>query len=237
MRRTRLLASALALLAALAGTYMLHRSRTFQLFGEIQSRVEPITGPAVALTFDDGPTAGADPLLDYLRANRVPATFFLTGSGTAEHPEVARRLVADGHELGNHTYSHRPMILRSPSFIRSEVERTDSLIRAAGHAGPIFFRPPYCKKLVGLPLYLRDTGRLTITFDVEPESDPDVASDADRIVEHVLARARPGSIILLHPWYRANEPTRRAVPRIVEGLRARGFELLTVRELRERAGE
>lgn len=231
-RRTA--AAALILVAIVAVLYPIHRSRTFQLFGQIVPRVET-RDSVVALTFDDGPTASqADEMLRYLRANGVKATFYVTGAGVAEHPAVARLLVADGHELGNHSYSHRAMILRSPAFIRAEVERTDSAIRSAGFRGPITFRPPYTKKLFGLPLYLARTGRVTVTCDVEPESYPEVDGDAERITAHVLERARPGSIILLHPWYRSREASRRAVPAIAEGLRARGYELVTVSELRAR---
>lgn len=235
LRRTA--AAALVLVALLAIVYPLHRSRTFQLFGEIVPRVET-RDSVVALTFDDGPTASrADEVLDYLRANRVRATFYVTGREVAEQPAVARRLVADGHELGNHTYSHRAMILRSPGFIRAEVERTDSAIRSAGFRAPITFRPPYTKKLFGLPLYLARNERVTVTWDVEPESYPEVDGDAERIAKHVLEQVRPGSIILLHPWYRSREASRRAVPAIVEGLRARGYDLVTITELRARARE
>jgi peptidoglycan/xylan/chitin deacetylase (PgdA/CDA1 family) len=100
-----------------------------------------------------------------------------------------------------------------------------------GFRGPITFRPPYSKKLFGLPLYLARTGRVTVTCDVEPESYPEVDGEAKRIAEHVLERVRPGSIILLHPWYRSREASRRAVPAIVEGLRARGYQLVTVSAL------
>ncbi|HLM68405.1 MAG TPA: polysaccharide deacetylase family protein, partial [Longimicrobium sp.] len=193
----RAAAAALTIAAIVVVLYPLHRSRTFQFFGQIVPRVET-RDSVVALTFDDGPTASqADEMLSYLRANRVRATFYVTGSGVAEQPVVARRLVADGHELGNHTYSHRAMILRSPGFIRAEVERTDSAIRGVGFRGPITFRPPYTKKLFGLPLYLARTGRVTVTCDVEPESYPEVDGDAERITRHVLEQARPGSIILL----------------------------------------
>jgi peptidoglycan/xylan/chitin deacetylase (PgdA/CDA1 family) len=234
LRRTA--AAALILAAIVAILYPLHRSRTFQLFGQIVPRVET-RDSVVALTFDDGPTASqAEELLGYLRTNRVKATFYVTGSGVAEQPAVARRLVADGHELGNHTYSHRAMVMRSPGFIRAEVERTDSAIRSVGYRGAITFRPPYTKKLFGLPLYLARTGRVTVTCDIEPESYPAVDGDAERITNHVLERVRPGSIILLHPWYGSREASRRAVPAIVEGLRARGYRLVTVSELR-RAGD
>ena len=236
MRRLLTLAAAALVLAALNGVYSLHRSRTFQLFGEILPRVEA-DSPVVALTFDDGPTARADSVLDYLRDHKVPATFYVTGEGLAAHPEVARRLVADGHELGNHTYHHRVMIFRSQAYIRHEIERTDALIRRAGYRGVITFRPPYTKKLMGLPYFLERTGRLTVTFDVEPESDAEVARDAYRIFANVTETSRNGSIILLHPWYRTGQPTRIAIPDIVEAMRARGYRFVTVAELQKHAAK
>jgi peptidoglycan/xylan/chitin deacetylase (PgdA/CDA1 family) len=135
-----------------------------------------------------------------------------------------------GHELGNHTYSHERMVLRSPSFIRTEVERTDALIREAGHAGPILFRPPFGWKLVGLPWYLARTGRTTVTWDVDADAPP-AGRDAERIVAECLPRVRPGSIVLMHPWFEGREPSRRALPVLIDRLRADGYRLVTVREL------
>ncbi|HLM68707.1 MAG TPA: polysaccharide deacetylase family protein, partial [Longimicrobium sp.] len=184
-----------------------------------------------------GPTpAGADAILPLLDSLGVRATFFVNGNSLAERPDVARRFVAAGHELGNHTWSHPRMLLKSQPAIRREVERTDSVIRAVGHAGPIHFRPPYGKKLVGLPWYLHRTGRTTVTWDVEPESFPEVDGNAERIAAHVLERARPGSIILLHVMFPSRAESRRAVPAIVAGLRARGYRFVTVSELMKTVG-
>ena len=220
-----------AALALLVGLRQLARSRTFQLFGEIVPRVET-QERRVALTFDDGPVpAVADSILGVLAARGVRATFFVTGAETARSTEAAQRLVAAGHELGNHTYDHKRMVLRSPSFIRSEIERTDSLIRAAGHQGPIYFRPPNSYKLVGLPWYLSRTGRTTVTWDVEPDSYADVAATPEGIVRHSLDRVRPGSIILLHVWYRSRGTSLAAVGPLVDSLTARGYQVGPVREL------
>jgi peptidoglycan/xylan/chitin deacetylase (PgdA/CDA1 family) len=206
------------------------KSRTSQLFGEIVPRVET-SASVVALTFDDGPTQYTEEILALLREEGVRATFFVTGQEVEQNTLDARRIVAEGHELGNHSYSHQHMIYRSRSFIRQEIERTDELIRAAGYEGDIHVRAPYCKKLALLPYYLSVTGRKSITFDVEPESYPEVAGDADAIVAHVLGRARPGSIILLHVMYEGRVESRRAVPGIVRGLRDRGYSFVTVSEL------
>jgi peptidoglycan/xylan/chitin deacetylase (PgdA/CDA1 family) len=233
VRRRLLIAAAVlaAVLAAAAGLRQLARSRTVQLFGTLVPRVDT-RDSVVALTFDDGPEAArADSVLALLADRGVRSTFFVMGSELEAAPAVARALVAAGHELGNHSYSHRHMVLRSPAFVRREVERTDTLIRAAGARGPIHFRPPYGYKLAVLPYYLWRTDRTTVTWDIEPESYGDVAGSADRIVAHVLARVRPGSIVLLHPWHRARGPTREALPALIDGLRARGYRFVTVSEL------
>jgi len=230
VRRRLVIGVAGALLLA-AGLRILARSRSYQLFSRPVSRVET-SDSVVALTFDDGPTeARADSLLRLLRSRGVRATFFLIGGDIRTSPGAARALAADGHELGNHTYTHNHMVFKTPATYRSEVARTDSLLRAAGARDPIFFRPPYGYKLIGLPSLLWRTGRTTVTWDIEPESYPDVARSADRIVRHVLDRVRPGSIILLHPWYASGAPTRAALPTLIDSLRARGYIIATVGEL------
>lgn len=232
-RAFRLLLATLALLLlAAAGLWRLSGARSFQLAGELLWRAE-VGEKLVALTFDDGPVPEATrALLDLLADRGVRATFFLIGQELATRPQLGRELVAAGHELGNHSWSHRRMLLRSPGFIATEIEQTDALIRAAGQLGPIHFRPPYGKRLLLLPLYLARHGRLTVMWDVEPESDPAVDGDTEAIVAHVLERVRPGSIVLLHPMYRSRGASLRAVPGIVDGLQARGYRFVTVTELR-----
>lgn len=224
----RLLVAVLVVVGVLSGTWHLIKARTIQVFGRLVARVETAQ-PLIALTFDDGPR-GHDVVLDVLGAERVPATFFVCGAGMAQPAQMAlaRRMVAEGHELGNHSFSHQRMVLKSPAWIAEEVESTDRLIRQAGHTGPIHFRPPYGKKFLGLPYYLSQTGRTTIMWDVEPESYPHITHQPTRIVEHVLAETRPGSIILLHGAYPA---TQRAVAPLVAALKAKGFKFVRVSEL------
>jgi peptidoglycan-N-acetylglucosamine deacetylase len=229
LRRAAILL-ALLLLAGY-GTWQLSRARTFQLFGEIVARVET-DRRVVALTFDDGPrTDSVDEILAPLAKHGVKATFFVCGAELEKHGEAAKKLVAAGHELGNHSWSHQRMVFKSPSFIRSEFERTDALIRAAGHRGPIHVRAPYCKKLVALPWYFAEHDRIHVTFDVEPESDPELDADVNLLIAQVISEAEPGSIILLHPWYRGRERSRAAIDLIVTGLKEKGLELVTVNEL------
>ena len=223
--------AAIAVLASALGLRALARSRTYQLFGRPISRVV-ISDSVVALTFDDGPTdARVDSVLRILESRNVRATFFLIGGAIASAPGAAHAIAAGGHELGNHTYTHRHMIFKTVGTYRGEIARTDSLLRAAGARDPIFFRPPYGYKLIGLPYMLWRTRHTTVTWDIEPESYPQVARSADRIVRHVLDRVHPGSIILLHPWYSSGAPTRAALPVLIDSLRARGYRTATVGEL------
>ena len=235
MRQKRHVAVVLGVFAAVAllvvSTSMLANSRTFQLFGEVVPRVDT-SERVVALTFDDGPTPeAAEEVLSILRERSVKATFFVVGEALKQHAEWGRRMAQEGHELGNHTYSHKRMVFKTPSFIREEVESTDLLIRATGYQGPVYFRPPYGKKLALLPYYLSRTDRKNIMWDVAPESDPDVARDADKLIAHVLSEVRPGSIILLHVMYKSGAPSLRALPGIIDGLRRQGYEFRTISEL------
>ena len=219
------------LIVILAGLRALARSRTVQLFSAPVARVAT-SDSVVALTFDDGPTdALADSLIGVLRSRRVRATFFVIGAEVAAAPAAARALVANGHELGNHSYTHRRMILRRPRALRNEIERTDSLLRDAGMHGPIYFRPPYSYKLISLPYVLWRMQRTTVTWDIEPESYPEVAATSEGIVRHVLERVRPGSIILLHPWYPSRATSLAALPALIDSLEARGYRISTVGNL------
>ncbi len=232
-RRTITIATALTigLLLCAFGLYKVRRSRTYQSFGEIVPRVDT-DAKAVALTFDDGPTpAATDEVLGVLARYNVKASFFLVGNEIERHPDEAVRISQAGHEIGNHTYSHQSMIMKPMSFYKEEIERTDVLIRKMGYQGPIYFRAPGCLKLLGLPYYLQETHRKHITFDVEPDSFGEIARNSDRIVQYVLANTRPGSIILLHVMYASRRPSMNAVPGIIEGLRAKGYEFRTVSEL------
>jgi peptidoglycan/xylan/chitin deacetylase (PgdA/CDA1 family) len=225
-----------AMLLVTASVWRFSKSRRVQLFGGMVTRVET-TEPVVALTFDDGPVAGyTEEILALLAVRDVHATFFVTGAELAANPTLGQRIAAAGHELGNHTYSHRQMIGVGYDVVRDEIERTDALIRATGYEGAIHFRPPYGKRFIVLPYYLYANDRRTIYWDVEPESYGEIAKSSDLIQAHVLEKVRPGSIILLHGMGAGREATRQAVPGIIEGLLARGYRLVTVSALLDDEG-
>jgi peptidoglycan-N-acetylglucosamine deacetylase len=218
-------------LAMMYGAYRWTNARTFQAFGAIIARVDT-NEPLVALSFDDGPdrnTVGR--LLPMLATHHARATFFVEGRVLEHEPALGRELWSAGHELGNHTYSHERMVLKSQRFIASEIERTDAAIRAAGQLGTIHFRPPFGKKLLGLPWYLAQRQRTTIMWDVEPDSDASIARSPAQIAEHVATRARPGSIILLHVMQPNRLASLQAVPTILSNLSARGYRFVSVSEL------
>lgn len=152
-----------------AAAYKTSRATSWQVFGTLVDRVE-ISERVAALTFDDGPTdADLEPVLTMVAEKNVKGTFFLVGSEIAKHPDAAAALVRAGHQVGNHSWSHRRMIGLSQRTIADEVERTDAALRAAGATGAVDFRPPYGKKLLGLPWYLSRHDRTTITWDVAVE--------------------------------------------------------------------
>lgn len=234
MSRGRRLFLAAALLAAVAvglayAAYQVSRARCFALAAPAVCRVAT-TEPVVALTFDDGPTpAGLDALLPELERRGVRATFFLVGAEAAERPDLVRRLVASGHEVGNHSWSHVRMIGRGRGFYDAEIHRTNQALRAAG-AEPVLFRPPDGKKLLGLPLALRRHDLKMIMWTVEDPATRDPAAFAQAVTSQV----RGGDIILLHPMY-ADPTARRALPMILGGLAAKGLRPVTVSELLAKA--
>lgn len=230
MKRGWLLVAGMVVLAGTAvGVYRLSKSRTFQIFGGLTSRVET-DKKLVALTFDDAPTPATPEVLALLAAQGVKATFYCIGSAMERDPAGAARIAAAGHELGNHTYSHRRMVFKTPQTIALEVERTTALIHAAGYKGPVTFRPPYGKKLVGLPYYLRSRGLPTVTWDLEP--DTFYPGDAAGIEAYTVSGARPGSIILMHALCGAAcAADRAALPGIIASLKSAGYTFVTVTAL------
>lgn len=222
---------AVAVAVAGVGLYELTKSRSFQLAGHLVRRVET-EERVVALTFDDGPTPEyTDRVLQELETHDAVATFYLVGTAAEEHPELVSAIVDAGHEVGNHSYSHPRMYFVTQTVVRQEIERTDELLRAAGYSGPITFRPPGCKRLLTTPLYLASTDRTTVTWDLEPDSLPGIADDADALADYVVENVHPGSIVLMHVMYDGREPSREAMPEIIERLMAEGYRFVTVSEL------
>lgn len=186
-------------------------------------------GRTVALTFDDGPDPFYTPqVLDVLARYDVKATFFVIGRHVDAHPELIRHIVASGHAVGSHGYSHA--ILRGvwPGEITTELQRRDvALYRAAGIQTRLF-RHPGGMQGVFLPFVARAGGWRVVVWSVD--SRDYTQPGAEEIVRRVLEAAHPGAIVLLHDGSPHGDESRRqtvaALPAILEGLRARGYRFV-----------
>jgi peptidoglycan/xylan/chitin deacetylase (PgdA/CDA1 family) len=228
------LALVIALLVILFTLFQISKAACFQLIGTPLCKVET-SEKIIALTFDDGPTPqGVDAVLPVLQRYNAHATFFLVGQEMVNHPGLGRRLVAAGNELGNHSYTHQRMIGLFPGAYEDEIRRTDILLRKEGEAHPLFFRPPNGKKLTGLPIAVERTGYRTVTWDYV---DPMTAASPKAFADGVMARVKPGSIVVMHVMYRTGQVQRDALPLILEGLKARGYQAVTVGELLKHQGK
>ncbi|CAL8973795.1 hypothetical protein PROP_01255 [Propionicimonas sp. T2.31MG-18] len=180
----------------------------------------------VALTFDDGPVSGTAELLDILARKEVKATFFMVGSNAATKPQLVRRMAAEGHVLGNHTWDHQQLTRLSRAAIRIEIDRTNAQIRKAAGVTPTLLRPPYGATNPTVRGVAADLGMSQILWNVDPLDWKD--RNSSTVASRVLAAARPGSIVLSHDIH---PTTVKAYARIIDGLRAKGFTLVTVPEL------
>ena len=185
--------------------------------------------PLVALTFDDGPRSSTTgPLLDGLALREVPATFFLVGNRIPGNEELVRRMAAEGHQIGIHTYDHVKLKGLSRQDFDLQVGKTRALITDLAGEGNYWLRPPY-----GLldKTAERWCGGPVILWSVDPEDWKD--SDVDRVVAAVVEHASDGDIILLHDLFPSSA---KAALRIVDILLSRGYCFVTVEQLMEQRG-
>ena len=141
----------------------------------------------VALTFDDGPSPPyTDRLLDVLAKHDVKATFFLIGNRIEKHPETVRRVIAEGHQVGNHSYSHPLLGFLPPSYVQRQIERTDELLRQVGVKGYIVFRAPVLTRFLPVAWVLAKGDRTHISCDVW--SWDWTTQNPDRITKTVLRK-------------------------------------------------
>ena len=191
----------------------------------------------VALTFDDGPDPSWTPaILDTLRSRGVPATFFVIGENAEAHLGLLRRTYAEGHEIGNHTFTHPNLALTSRFVTRLEIDATERLIEAALSRRSAFFRPPYfgdaepttADELVPVGI-ASDLGFLTAGLHVD--SDDWRRPGADRILRNVLERSDSGNVVLMHDGGGDRSQTLAALGPIIDSLRARGDTLVILSAL------
>ncbi len=205
--------------------------RNSRVFGSVLGQLPP-DGQTVSLTFDDGPNPDATPrILDALGESNVKATFFVLGAHAERWPELVRRVVSEGHQVGNHGYFHKKLHLKSPFYVKRDITLGKRAIERAGGSTPRFFRAPHGFRSPWVTAIARSLGERTIgwSLGVWDSDRPGVKAIVDRTIEGT----KPGSIILLHDGdgYNANGDrmqTARAVPDIISRLRDSGFDFVTL---------
>ena len=182
----------------------------------------------IAITFDDGPERNNTPrLLDMLKQRNIRATFFVVGNMVRSNPQLLRRMIAEGHEIGNHTVTHRTLSAMSDAGLRSELSRAHQQILAATGVPPRCMRPPGgAIRSAQKKLMLKEYGYPTILWSCDPKDwqRPGVNVVAQRLIDG----AHPGGILLAHDLHK---PTVDAMPKTLDTLLSQGYRFVTVSEL------
>ena len=187
-----------------------------------------ITQPVLAMTFDDGPHPSLTPkLLDILKERNIKCTFFVIGKNAKMYPKIIQRMIAEGHEVANHTWTHCSLTSRSDAQIRSELQQSEDALVAAANYRPHLIRPPYGAINTRIKQFMfSEFGYSTIMWSVDPQDwrRPGVSVVTSRLVNG----ARPGSIMLAHDIH---PPTIQAMPSMFDQLLAKGYQFVTVSQL------
>ncbi|MDN4593898.1 polysaccharide deacetylase family protein [Polycladomyces subterraneus] len=187
---------------------------------------------AVALTFDDGPdTYYTNQVLNILKKEGVHATFFVTGKNAQAHPEMIRRILQEGHVLGNHSWNHPDLTRLTPSQAVEQIERTNTVIFKLTGLRMLLFRPPYGKLNDQLEQRFHQLGYTIVDWSVDTRDW--AGTPAAKIMRYVRNQTGPGGIILQHSAGARGhlDNTIKALPRIIQYLKSHGYEIVTVPEL------
>jgi peptidoglycan-N-acetylglucosamine deacetylase len=190
-----------------------------------QARVDQ---PFIAMTFDDGPSAENTPrLLEMLKQRNIKATFFLIGQNAASNPEVVRRILADGHEIGNHSWTHPQLSKLSDDRVTAEITKTQEAIKSASGFTPTLLRPPYGAITPRQREWIENQfGLNIILWSVDPFDWK--RPGASVITQRILTQVHPGAIILSHDIHKQ---TVDAMPATLDGLIRKGYKFVTVSQL------
>ncbi|HJV47426.1 MAG TPA: polysaccharide deacetylase family protein [Bacillota bacterium] len=195
----------------------------------------PRSKRAVALTFDDVPDPRFTPqVLDLLRKYGVKATFFCVGNRAKQHPELVKQMIQEGHEIGNHTYTHPNLPKVNNDQVHDEIQKTEKVLFSIVGYKPKLFRPPYGNIEEAQLQWLVSEGYKTIHWDVDSKDWKDL--HATQIKANILKHTHSGSIILQHAGGGESESdylkeTIKALPDVLQTLKSKGFKLVTVSEL------
>jgi peptidoglycan/xylan/chitin deacetylase (PgdA/CDA1 family) len=184
--------------------------------------------PYIAMSFDDGPSAENTPrLLEMLKQRNIKATFFLIGQNVASNPDLVRRILAEGHEIGNHSWTHPQLSKLSDQKVTAEITKTQDAIKEASGFTPTLLRPPYGAITPRQREWIENQfGLSIILWSVDPFDWK--RPGASVITQRILSQARPGAIILSHDIHKQ---TVDAMPATLDGLMRKGFKFVTVSQL------
>lgn len=187
-----------------------------------------VESSTIAMTFDDGPHPKLTPrLLDLLKERGIKATFFVIGKNVAEFPDIAKRIVDEGHEIANHSWSHPQLTKLSPAAFAAEIAQTNDAIQQATGVRPENMRPPYGAINPTLTKRLNEEyGLSVILWSVDPQDWK--IRKSDHVTSHITKNAAPGAIILSHDIHAS---TIDAMPATLDTLLAKGYRFATVSEL------
>jgi peptidoglycan/xylan/chitin deacetylase (PgdA/CDA1 family) len=187
-----------------------------------------VSDPYVAITFDDGPNPRNTPKLLKMLADRdIKATFFVVGEVAAENPDILRQIADQGHEIGNHSWSHPILSKKSAEFVHDELRKTDDVIRQVTGTRPTLFRPPYGAFTDDQDRTARDEfGYSIVLWSVDPLDWKKPGASA--ITQRIVSRTGKGSIVLAHDIHSG---TVAAMPSTLDQLLAKGYQFVTVSEL------
>ncbi len=197
---------------------------------EIVYRHKPNDRMEIALSFDDGPHPYYTPLiLDILAEYGVRATFFMVGENVTYYNAAAEAVVAAGHEVGNHTHSHRTFTRMSEGEMLSEIAACEEAIASVSEVKPHFIRPPEGEMSAAMRRVVGGLDYRIILWDVDTRDWAHTPPDV--ICNHILDTVRPGDIILMHDFIGHDSPTPEALRRVIPALLERGYHFVTVGEL------
>jgi peptidoglycan/xylan/chitin deacetylase (PgdA/CDA1 family) len=184
--------------------------------------------PYIAMTFDDGPSAENTPrLLEILKQRNIKATFFLIGQNVAANPDIVRRILAEGHEVGNHSWTHPQLSKLSDDRVTAEITKTQDAIKDASGYSPTLLRPPYGAITPRQREWIANQfGLNIILWSVDPFDWK--RPGASVITQRILSQVRPGAIILSHDIHKQ---TVDAMPATLDALIAKGYKFVTVSQL------
>ena len=187
----------------------------------------PTEGNRIAFTFDDGPTPGVtERVLDELRQRHLSATFFMIGERIAASPELARRVLAEGHEIGNHSYTHPKLSTLPDPQVELELQKTQEILAKELNYHPKWFRPPYgaFRKNQAFIPYRKGLGVVLLSVDSRDWAQPGEGP----ITDTILSQTKAGSIVLCHDRY---PQTGNCIGQILDRLLERHFNFVTLSAL------